>query len=125
VRGDDLALERAIRHHANAAVRVGWRCGLSPARRDLLRGALRRSLGGHDHPQYQPMPGLPELQAVSNGYPVQTRHTDYRWRIPPDYCGALQIAASPPPGKGGGLRDLVVQALRTGGFAVTRLLRVS
>ena len=37
------------------------------------------ALGQHDHPEYRMMSGLPELQAAVNGYPVQTRHTDYRW----------------------------------------------
>ena len=37
------------------------------------------ALGQHDHPEYRMMSGLPELQAAINGYPVQTRHTDYRW----------------------------------------------
>ncbi len=39
----------------------------------------RSALGQHDHPEYRMMSGLPELQAAVNGYPVQTRHTDYRW----------------------------------------------
>ena len=43
-------------------------------------GAVNFSaLGQHDHPEYRMMSGLPELQAAINGYPVQTRHTDYRW----------------------------------------------
>ena len=54
------------------------------------------ALGGHDHPEYQLVSGLPELQAVLNGYPVQTRHTDYRWLEAAD-DGYLANVAAPLP----------------------------
>lgn len=37
------------------------------------------ALGAHDHPNYPLMSGMPELQASINGFPIYTRHTDYRW----------------------------------------------
>lgn len=37
------------------------------------------AIGIHDHSNYPAMSGMPEMQVVINGYPLHTRHTDYRW----------------------------------------------
>ena len=54
------------------------------------------ALGQHDHPEYRMMSGLPELQAALNGYPVQTRHTDYRWLETADGDYLANSAAAMP-----------------------------
>lgn len=54
------------------------------------------AFGVHDHPNYPMMSGLPELEAVINGYQIHSRHVDYRW-FHPVQGGYLEVAGATPP----------------------------
>ena len=55
------------------------------------------ALGAHNHPNYPMMCGMPELNAVINGYEVTTRHIDYRIVHGLAGGGYLEVDDAVPP----------------------------